>query len=237
MAEVCLPVRRTGTWVIHICKHTFQAIRGAILHSLKCLCGVGQPKKGKQILKQAKWCYNCSFWDFLGRDRDLVITLDKIDFEKIVQPCRPLDRSCMFGKGYLSGVVTKFKWRKSPQGRHNPSFLGTMCKGEANGDFDLWTMPADSNLLNFALAICNFSGLRRWDFAKTGGWLPVWIWCLTPWLGVGFTSPVLKIEGNFCSRVFTSSGTESGIFFIRGGRVQQRLVFPKTGRLHLGILD
>ncbi len=28
-----------------------------------------------------------------------------------------------------------------------------MCKGEAHGDFDLRTMPADSNLLNSALAI------------------------------------------------------------------------------------
>jgi hypothetical protein len=45
----------------------------------------------------------------------------------------------MFGKGDLSGVVTK-----SPQGRHDPSFLGTMCKGEAHGDFDLRTMPSES---------------------------------------------------------------------------------------------
>jgi hypothetical protein len=35
---------------------------------------------------------------------------------------------------------------------------------------------------------------------------------LDPWLGVGFIYPVHKIEGNFCSTVFTSSGTESGIF-------------------------
>jgi hypothetical protein len=81
----------------------------------------------------------------------------------------------MFGKGYLSRVVTKFKRRQSPLGRHDPSFLGTMCKGEAHGDFDLRTMQADSNLLNSALAICNFSGSRRRDFAKTAGWLPVWM--------------------------------------------------------------
>jgi hypothetical protein len=29
--------------------------------------------------------------------------------------------------------------------------------------------PADSNLLNSALAICNISGLRQWDFEKTVG--------------------------------------------------------------------
>jgi hypothetical protein len=44
-----------------------------------------------------------------------------------------------------------------------------MCKGEAHGDFDLQTMPADSNLLNSALAICNFFGSRRQDFAKMEG--------------------------------------------------------------------
>ncbi len=55
--------------------------------------------------------------------------------------------------------------------------LGTMCKGEAHGDFERRIMPADSKLLNSALAICDFSGSRRWDFAKTktGGWLLVWM--------------------------------------------------------------
>jgi hypothetical protein len=80
--------------------------------------------------------------------------------------------------------------------------------------------------LNSALAICNFSGLRQWDFAKTEGWLQVWMWCSTPWVGVGFTSPVRRIEGNFCNKVFTSAGTESG-FFIRGW----------GSNSHLGILD
>ncbi len=36
-------------------------------------------------------------------------------------------------------------------------------------------------------------------------------------LGVGFTSPVRKIDGNFCKRTLMSSGTESGIFWNTGG--------------------
>jgi hypothetical protein len=40
---------------------------------------------------------------------------------------------------------------------------------------------------------------------------------LDPMVSVGFTFPVRKIERNFCSRVFTSSGTESGIFLLQGG--------------------
>ncbi len=121
----------------------------------------------------------------------------------------------MFGKGYLSGVVTRFKRQKSPQGCHNPSFLGTMCKGEAHGDFDLWTMPADYNLLNSALAICNFSGLRRQDFAKTGGWLPFVDVMLDPMVRCQLHIPVRNIEGNFCKGILTS-GTESGISLNKG---------------------
>ncbi len=66
--------------VIHICKHTIQTICGTVHHSLKLLCSIGQPKRGEKIFKQAKWRYDCSLWDVLGRDRDLMITLDKINF-------------------------------------------------------------------------------------------------------------------------------------------------------------
>jgi hypothetical protein len=41
-----------------------------------------QPKWCEKILKQAKWRDNYHFWDFCDCDRDLVITLDKIDFLK-----------------------------------------------------------------------------------------------------------------------------------------------------------
>ncbi len=48
-------------------------------------------------------------------------------------------------------------------------------------------LSADSKRLNSAFAISSFSGSRRRDFAKTDGWLPMWIWCSTPWVGVGIT--------------------------------------------------
>ncbi len=68
------------------------------------MCSIRQPKWHEQILKQAKWRDNCRFWDVFGSNRDLVIILDKVDFWKTLQPCKPLVRSCMFGKGYLSGL-------------------------------------------------------------------------------------------------------------------------------------
>ncbi len=75
------------------------------------VCEALDPKWLEQILKQAKWHVSRRFWDVCGCNRDLVITLDKIDFEKTLQPCKPFERSFMFGKGYLSGVVTKLRWQ------------------------------------------------------------------------------------------------------------------------------
>jgi hypothetical protein len=92
-------------------KPTFQTIRGAIQHSLKQLWGVGQPKRCEQLLQQAKRHNECCFWGILGLHRDLVITLDKINFLKHCNHASRLKglASCMFGKGYLSGVVTKLR--------------------------------------------------------------------------------------------------------------------------------
>jgi hypothetical protein len=55
MAELCLPVQRIHRGDVHVCKHTFQTVRGAVHHSLKSLRGIRQPKWREQILKQGKW--------------------------------------------------------------------------------------------------------------------------------------------------------------------------------------
>ncbi len=80
MEKVCLPVRRAYMGVVHVCKHPFQTVNGAVHHALKGLCSIRQPKRHEQILKLAKWHDNCRFWDVCNCNRDLVITLDKINF-------------------------------------------------------------------------------------------------------------------------------------------------------------
>jgi hypothetical protein len=35
---------------------------------MKLLCDIGQPKRGEQKFKQAKWHYDCCFWDVLCRE-------------------------------------------------------------------------------------------------------------------------------------------------------------------------
>jgi hypothetical protein len=51
---VCLSreLTRESSMQTCICKHTFQTICDAVHHSLKRLCGVGQPKRSEQILEQ-----------------------------------------------------------------------------------------------------------------------------------------------------------------------------------------
>jgi hypothetical protein len=54
VAEVGLPLRRPYTGVVHLYKHTFQTLCGAVHHSLKGLCSVREPKWREHILKLAK---------------------------------------------------------------------------------------------------------------------------------------------------------------------------------------
>ncbi len=75
----------------------------------------------------------------------------------------------MFGIGYLSRVVTNWDYGNRHKAATIRFFLGTMYKGEAHGDFERQILPADSNILNSALAIFNFYRFRQPDFAKTGG--------------------------------------------------------------------
>ncbi len=75
------PEAHTG--VVHVCKHPIQTANG-VYHALKGLCSVRQPKQCEQILKQAKWPDNRHIGDVCGCNRDLVITLDKINFLKNV---------------------------------------------------------------------------------------------------------------------------------------------------------
>jgi hypothetical protein len=63
VAEVCLPVRRSNTGIVHVCKYTFQTLCGAVHHSMKGLCSVREPKWREHILKQGKLRDNRRFWD------------------------------------------------------------------------------------------------------------------------------------------------------------------------------
>jgi hypothetical protein len=76
----CVSLSGEQTCELSMSENTPKTVSGEIHHSLKHLHGVGQPKRREQIFKQAKWCNDSSFWEVLSRNRDLVITLDKINF-------------------------------------------------------------------------------------------------------------------------------------------------------------
>jgi hypothetical protein len=48
----------------------------------------------------------------------------------------------MFGRGYVSGSVTRLRRRMSPHGPHVPSFFITMCRGLAHGEVERCTIPS-----------------------------------------------------------------------------------------------
>ncbi len=84
-------------------KHTFKTVQSVVHHVFKSLCTVRQSKRRKKVLQKTKWHDDCCFWNVCGCTPDLVVTLDKVNFENMVQPCSPWETSCMFGSGYLSG--------------------------------------------------------------------------------------------------------------------------------------
>ncbi len=93
-----------------------------------------------------------------------------------------------------------------------------MCKGEAHGDFERRIMPADSNLLNSALVICNFSGSRRRDFVETRVATNVDV-MLYPMGWCRLHIPGVQNIGEFLQQGFYISRHRIRYFLQRGGRV------------------
>ena len=66
---------------------------------LECLCSVSQAEAHEKVLKQSKWRDDGGFGDVGGGDGYLVVTFDEVNLAEDGA------RSCMFDRGYLSGVV------------------------------------------------------------------------------------------------------------------------------------
>jgi hypothetical protein len=168
MVEVCLPVRGTDTWVVHI-PYANTPSKPSVVQSIilwNVCAALDSPKWVNKYSNKPNGviiavfgmssvatgiCWYSNPW----QDQFLKKLCNCVDHWKCL--------ACL-----VKGTCLRLSLNLNGGNRHDPSFLGTMCKGEAHGDFDIQTMPADSNLLNLALAICNFSGSRQWDFAKWG---------------------------------------------------------------------
>jgi hypothetical protein len=88
-------------------------------------------------------------------------------------------------------------------------FLGTMCKGEAHGDFERQIMPVDSNLLNSVGNLQFFGDWGGGTLQKLGGSYRLILnsmgWC---WLHI----PGAQNRGEICNKALLLAGTASGIF-------------------------
>ena len=78
-------------------------------------------------------------------------------------------------------LLQGFNWDRTGHGRHDPSALGTMWRGEAHGLFERHTIPNRSMVVNSSFARANFTASRRRAHAKTGGPV-VGMKCSTPCL-------------------------------------------------------
>ena len=87
----------------------------------------------------------------------------------MVFPKRFAEKSCKYGRGYLSDTVTELRRRKSPQILHDPSFLGTMWRGVAQGLLDGRHNPSLTSFWNVSLAALCFSGYKRLARSAIGG--------------------------------------------------------------------
>ena len=87
----------------------------------------------------------------------------------MVFPKRFAEKSCKCGKGYLSGTVTELRRRKSPKILHEPSFLGTMWRGAAQGLLDGRHNPSLTSFWNVCFAALSFSGDKRLARSAIGG--------------------------------------------------------------------
>jgi hypothetical protein len=112
--------------------------------------------------------------------------------------------------------------------------LGTMCRGDAQAEFDHLLIPACSSFF-LTPAILGLSGASRHGLANTGQWLPVSMWCLTPCVGVGVSVFDLMMERYFargrltglgmaaltsCSGVLGASESDRLCQCHRGGNIQ-----------------
>ncbi len=59
---------------------TFETVQSAVHHALKSARVRQSKKRHKKVFKEAEWRDDPPFWDVCGSDRDLVVTLDKVDF-------------------------------------------------------------------------------------------------------------------------------------------------------------
>jgi hypothetical protein len=108
----------------------------------------------------------------------------------------------MLGRGYTSGSVTKLSLPKSPHGLHVPSFLGTICRGEAQGEVNLCTIPSLSITSNSCRVASSLAPSSLLNLEAMGG-PDVLIWCRTSWLGTGRVFPTFTTSG----KLLRTSGT------------------------------
>lgn len=174
VSKVLLPGLQSDEDIVQVHKAERQVPHHLVHELLEPLGGVSQAEQDPAELKgPMQWHGDGRLLHVLGGHRDLMVSWTRSTFEKALHPARKCVQSWRKGMGYLSGVVTLLKRLKSPQGRRPPSFLPTMCRGEAQGKHKrpLWWRIL---FLQLPASPAEAPGL---------GGPVVGMWSCTPWLG------------------------------------------------------
>ena len=97
--------------VVKVGENKWQGSEELVYEELEGLGCPGEAKRHEQIFKQTKGGDNHGFLDVLGGHGYLWYPLIRRMTEKTVQSCNFHDRSCMEGRGYMSGTVQALRWR------------------------------------------------------------------------------------------------------------------------------
>ncbi len=152
------------------CKHTFQTVSVAVHHSLKSLCSVRQPKSSEQIFKPAKWRYDCSFWDVCGSNRDLVITLDKINFWKTIATMQAIGKVLHVWQRVLLRGCHQTETMIIATRLPGSIFFGHHVQGR--GPWCFWMANNTGRFKIFEFCFCNlkFFRIQTMEFCKNWGY-------------------------------------------------------------------
>ncbi len=90
--------------VIQIDESEWKRAEKTVHQPLVSLTSISKAERHEKKFKQSKWSYYRRF-------RNVSFVHWNLILEKIVRPCKKVERSCKFGSGYLSAVVTMFKRR------------------------------------------------------------------------------------------------------------------------------
>jgi hypothetical protein len=109
---------------------------------LESLSSIPEAEAYEQILKQSKGCDDGSFRYVGGGDGYLMVSFDLVDLAEDVAAVQAVGQVLHVWEGVPVRGGDSVEAAVVAAGRQEPSFLGTLCRGDAHAEFDRLMIPA-----------------------------------------------------------------------------------------------